>query len=103
MNRKFTSTEDMINRLKVLKGKSKLKFYRNFSNYYDEMNYRRQSEYCQFEEDPFAKKAQVIANNMHEVLLIMKFLQTKPQVKSKNIHFYDLYLPLSNIGLRGEK
>ena len=32
------TTEDMINKLQSLKGKTKLKFYRNISNYYHEMN-----------------------------------------------------------------
>ena len=27
----------------------------------------------------------------HEVLLLMKFLQTKPEVKNMNINYYDLY------------
>ena len=27
----------------------------------------------------------------HEVLLLMKFLQTKPEVKNMNIKYYDLY------------
>ena len=42
-------------------------------------------------EDPFARNAQSISKISHEVLLIMKFLQTKPQVKNKNINYYDLY------------
>ena len=30
----------MINKLQELKGKTKLKFYKNISNYYDNMNIR---------------------------------------------------------------
>ena len=45
----------------------------------------------QTQEDPFAKNAQGISKIYHEVLLLMKFLQTKPQVKSMNIKYYDLY------------
>ena len=81
---KYNSTEDMINKLKELKGKTELKFYKNESNYYDNMNIR-------FDEDPFAKKSQAIIKFYHEVLLVMKFLQTKPQVKNMNINYYDLY------------
>ena len=33
----YNSTEDMINKLQQLKGKTKLKFYKLISNYYDEM------------------------------------------------------------------
>ena len=31
------TTEDMINKLQSLKGKTKLKSYKHISNYYDEM------------------------------------------------------------------
>ena len=44
-----------------------------------------------FVEDPFAKNAQGISKIYHEVLLLMKFLQTKPQVKNMNFAYYDLY------------
>ena len=43
------------------------------------------------DQDPFAKNAQGISKIYHEVLLVMKFLQTKPQVKNMNINYYDLY------------
>ena len=74
----------MINKLKQLKGKTKLKFYKNKSNYYDNMNIR-------FDEDPFARNAQGISKIYHEVLKLMKFLHTKPQVKNMNINYFDLY------------
>ena len=44
-----------------------------------------------FDEDPFAKNAQGINKIYHAVLLLMKFLQTKPQVKNTNIKNYDFY------------
>ena len=37
VNTNYNSTEDMINKLQQLKGKTKLKFYKNISNYYKEM------------------------------------------------------------------
>ena len=37
VNTTYISTEDMINKLQSLKGKTKLKFYKNISNYYIEM------------------------------------------------------------------
>ena len=43
-----------------------------------------------FDEDPFDKNPQSISKIYHEVLLLMKFLQTKPQVKNMNINYYDL-------------
>ena len=77
----------MIDRLQELKGKSKLKFYKNISKYYDNMNIR-------FDEDPFAKNAQGTSKFYHDVLLLMKFLHTKPQLKNMNINYYDLYYTL---------
>ena len=43
------------------------------------------------DEDPFAKSAQCISQIYHEVLKLMKFLQTKPQVKNMNIKYFDIY------------
>ena len=80
------STEDMIDKLQQLKGKTKSKFSKHSSNY-DEMSIKN----FRFEEDPFAKNAQGVSKSYHEVLLLMKFLQTKPQVKNMNIKYYDLY------------
>ena len=45
----------------------------------------------QTQEDLFAKNAQGISKIYHEVLLLMKFSQTKPPVKNMNINYYDLY------------
>ena len=70
-NTKYNSSEDMTNKLQELKGKTKLKFYKNIGKYYDNMNIK-------MDEDIFAKKAQGISKTYHEVLLLMKFLQTKP-------------------------
>ena len=84
VNTTYNSTEDIINKLQSLKGKTKLKFYKDVSNYYDNMNIK-------MDEDPFSKNARGISKIYHEVLLLMKFLQTKPQVKTMNIIYYDLY------------
>ena len=51
------------------------------------MNYKN----FQFAEDPFAKNAQGISKIHHEILLLMKFLQTKPQVESMNNNYYNLH------------
>ena len=40
--------------------------------------------------DPFARNAESISKIYNEVLVLMKFLQTKPQVKNMNISYYDL-------------
>ena len=84
VNTTYNSTEDMINKLQQLKRKTKVKVYKNISNFYDKMNIR-------FDEDPFAKNAQGIIKIYHEVLKLMKFLQTKPEVGNMNITYYDLY------------
>ena len=36
-------------------------------------------------QDAFSKSPQGISENYHEVLLLMKFLQTKPSVRNMNI------------------
>ena len=88
VNTTYSSSEDMISKIQSLKGKTKLKFYKNISNYYIEMKNRN---FQTNNQDPFAKNAQGINRIYHEVLLLMKFLQTKPQVKNMNINYYDLY------------
>ena len=75
VNTTYNSAEEMNKKLQQLKGKTKLKFYKNISNYYGKMNIR-------LDEDPFAKNAQSISKIYHEVLMLMKFVQTKTQVKN---------------------
>ena len=88
VNTNYNTTEDMINKLQELKGKTKLKFYEIISNYYTEM---KNKNHQTFHDDPFSRNAQGISKIYHEVLLLMKFLQTKSQVKNMNINYYDLY------------
>ena len=80
VNPTYSSTEDMINKLQRLKGKTKSKFYK--SNYFDNMKIR-------MDEDPFSKNAQRISKNYTETILLVNFLQTKPQVKNMNNKYYD--------------
>ena len=83
------STEyNVIDKLQQLKGKTKLKFYKNISNYYTEM---KNINFQTNQQDPFSKNAQGINKIYHELLLLMKFLMTKPQIKNMNINYYDLY------------
>ena len=91
VNTKNNSSEDINFKLRRLKGKTKSKIYKRISNYRDEMNFRRQSGNFQLEEDPFSKDVQGIGKFYHEVLLLGKFLQTKPEVISTNFKYYDLY------------
>ena len=88
VNTNYNTTEDMINKLQQLKGKTKLKFYKIISNYYKEM---KNKNFQTSDRDPCAKNAQGISKIYHEVLLLMKFLQTKPDFKNMNINYYDLY------------
>ena len=91
VNTTQNKTQDMIGKMQDLKSESKLKFCQTISKYYDKMNYRRQSNTFQFEENPFAKNADIIGKIVFEVSLILKLLQTKPQAKSKKINYYDLF------------
>ena len=93
VNTTYNSTEDMINKLQSLNGKTKIKLYKNVRDYYIEMK----NKSFQTKEDPFSRNAQGIVKNYHEVLLLMKFLQTKPQVKNMNISYYDLYYTVIRI------
>ena len=52
VNTTYNSTKDMINKLQSLKEKTKLKFCKNISNFYDEMKNKK----FKFEEDSFFKK-----------------------------------------------
>ena len=87
VNTTYNSTEDLIDKLQQLKGKRKLKFYKKIYKYYDEMKRTN----FQTEQRPFSKNSQGISKIYHEALLLMKFLQTKPQVKNMNINYNDLY------------
>ena len=89
----------MINKLKSLKGKTKLRFHKNISNYYTEMKNRN---FQTQDRDPFSKNAQGVSKIYHEVLLLMKFLQTKPQVKNMKINYYDLYYTVIKVRDREE-
>ena len=83
VNTKYNTTEDKINKLQQLKGKANLKFFKNINNYYDGMKHKN----FQSQEDPFAKNAHGKSKIYHEVILLMKFLQTKPKVKNMNIKY----------------
>ena len=49
------------------------------------------TRFFKFEEDPFFQNAQRISKYHHEVLVLIKFLQTEPRRKKKIINYYDLY------------
>ena len=68
INTTYKSSESMIIKLKELKGKTKLKFCKIISNYFDEMNIRN----FKFEEDPFSENAQGFSKIYHGVLLLIK-------------------------------
>ena len=50
-----------------------MKLYQNISNFYDEMNIRRQSGTFQLEKDPLSKNVEIISK-IFEVLLLKKIL-----------------------------
>ena len=51
----------------------------------------------QTQEDLFSKSAGGISKIYHEIILLMKFLQTMPQFKNMNINYYDLYYTVIRI------
>ena len=53
INTTYNSTEDMVNKLQEIKSKTKLKFYKYRSKYYNNMNIK-------MDEDPFAKILKVL-------------------------------------------
>ena len=88
----------MMTKLQSLKGKTKLKFSKKISEFYNKMRIRRQNGNSQLAEDPFSKGAQCNSKIYTEVLFLMKFLQTNPQIKNMNIKFYDLYYTVMKDG-----
>ena len=51
----------------------------------------------QTQQDPFSKNAEGISKIYHEVLKLMKFLQTKPEVKNMNNSLYDLFYSVTKV------
>ena len=88
VNIAFLSLDIVIDKLQQLEGRIKLKFYKNFSGYYEEM---KNKSFQSNNIDPFSKNAKGVGKICHEVLLLMEFLQTKPDVKNMNINYTDLY------------
>ena len=78
VNTTYNSIEDMINKLQSLKGKTKLKFYKNLSNHYIEI---KNKNFQTQDQDPFSRNAEGISKIYHEVLLLMKFLQINHKLK----------------------
>ena len=91
MNTKLKSIEGKIFKLQNLKGETTLKLHQVFTNFCDELDFQRQCGDFHFEEDPFTKSAQGITMIRHEALFLMKCFQRKPQIKSQNINYYELY------------
>ena len=88
VNIAFFSLDNVIDKLQQLKGRLKLKFYKNIIDYYKEM---KNKNFQSNKIDPFSKNAKGVGKIYHEVLLLMEFLQTKPEVKNMNINYHDLY------------
>ena len=60
VNTTYNSTEDLIHKLQSLKGKTKLKFYKSLSNYYDE----KKHENFQTQQDPVVKMLKVLVKSI---------------------------------------
>ena len=91
MNIKHNGTiEFMTDKIKSLKGKSKLNFHQKLSDYYAQRKFMEQSKTFQFEKDSFAKNAEYVAVIIHEASLIVIFLQTKPQMEKQKLVYNHL-------------
>ena len=66
VNTTYNSTEDMINKLQRLEGKTNLKFYKNISNYYKEM---KNLNFQTLQQDPFSNNVEGVSKIYHELLL----------------------------------
>ena len=77
VNTKYNTTEDMINKLQELKGKTKLKFYKSISKLYDDMTHK----HFQTQEDPFSKNAHGVSKIYHEVLMLMNFYKLNHKLR----------------------
>ena len=80
VNTTYSTTDDMINKIQQLKGKTKLIFFKNITKFYDEMKHK----IFPTQKDFFKKYAQGISKIHHEVLLLINFFQAKPHVMKKN-------------------
>ena len=59
------TTEEMINNLQNLKGKTKIKFNGTVSKRYHEMKHLRKLQKNHFEEDPSSRNAESVPLTMH--------------------------------------
>ena len=62
------------------------------------MNYWRQSNTFQFEEDPFSKNAESLREYYQGVSILMNFLQTKPGVTRLNFTYFGFYYTVIKYG-----
>ena len=99
---KYKSYQEMIDKLQLLKGKTKLKYRQNYSNVYSEMQWKRSNNNFQFE-DRFARNKKGIMLIMLEALMLIKFFQTKPYLKNENIDYFDIYYVIILNKLEKEK
>ena len=84
---KYNSPQDRNDTLQSLEFKINIKIYANISKYYDELKYRRQSGSFHYEEVIFRKNEERITKFYPEIILILKILQTKPQIRKVIFNF----------------
>ena len=78
VNTTYNLTEDMIIKLQQLKGKTKLKFYKNISNYYHEVKNKN----FHTQQDPFAKNVENMNITYHDFY----YTVLKTRYENKDIH-----------------
>ena len=82
MNAKYKTKDGAISSSQKSKGKTKLKLHQKISDFYDHMNYILIKTFM-FEKDPAAKSEQNKDKILEAAMLLMKILQTKPQIKNE--------------------
>ena len=75
VNTNYNSTEDMIDKLQQLNGKTKLKFYKNISIYYNDVKNKN----FQTQQDPFAKDDNIDYNNFNDFITPNHKISFKPR------------------------
>ena len=97
----YTSYKDILIDFKNL-GK-KLTLRKNYNEYYKEMQLLRSKNIFPFE-DRFAKtEKRKLMIVLLEALMLIRYFQTKPELKTENINYYDMYYTILSVKVKEEK
>ena len=86
----YNSPQEMIKKQQGLKGKTKLKFYQKTGDFLMKWISKGNVLIFSLKKILLVRTFKVLQKFCHEVLLLVKFLQTKQHVKSMITKYYDL-------------